>query len=50
VGRAVDGTIDEKTAVNLTAANKGFDGEPLYSPDGKSIAFISQETPGTNRR
>ena len=42
----VDGTIDEKTAVNLTASNQGFDGEPLYSPDGKSIAYISQETPG----
>jgi len=42
----VDGTIDEKTAVNLTAGNKGWDSEPLYSPDGKWIAYISQETPG----
>jgi dipeptidyl aminopeptidase/acylaminoacyl peptidase len=41
-----DGTIDEKTAVNLTASNKGWDSEPLYSPDGKWIAYISQETPG----
>jgi dipeptidyl aminopeptidase/acylaminoacyl peptidase len=41
----VDGEITETTAVNLTASNKGWDGEPLYSPDGKSIAYISQETP-----
>ena len=42
----VDGTITETTAVNLTASNRGWDGEPLYSPDGKWIAYISQETPG----
>jgi dipeptidyl aminopeptidase/acylaminoacyl peptidase len=29
----------------LTAANDGWDGAPLYSPDGRSIAFISQATP-----
>jgi dipeptidyl aminopeptidase/acylaminoacyl peptidase len=42
----VDGTITEKSAVNLTASNRGWDGEPLYSPDGKWIAYVSQETPG----
>ncbi len=33
-------------AVNRTAANRGWDGSPLYSPDGKTIAFRSQATPG----
>ena len=42
----VDAEITEATAVNLTAANHGWDGAPLYSPDGKSIAFLSQETAG----
>lgn len=41
----VDAEITESTAVNLTAPNHGWDGAPLYSPDGSSIAFISQETP-----
>ncbi len=31
---------------NLTADNRGFDGHPRFSPDGRSIAFISQQTPG----
>lgn len=31
---------------NLTASNAGWDGAPAYSPDGRSIAFLSQETPG----
>jgi len=30
---------------NLTAANKGFDGAPRYSPDGKHLAFTRQTTP-----
>ena len=30
---------------NLTAANKGFDGSPRYSPDGRSVAFKRQVTP-----
>jgi dipeptidyl aminopeptidase/acylaminoacyl peptidase len=30
----------------LTVANTGWDGAPLYSPDGRSIAYISQATPG----
>jgi dipeptidyl aminopeptidase/acylaminoacyl peptidase len=32
--------------VNLTDANEGWDGAPLYSPDGRWIAYVSQETPG----
>jgi dipeptidyl aminopeptidase/acylaminoacyl peptidase len=39
-------TIDEKTAVNLTAANHGWDGAPLFSPDGHYLAYLSQATPG----
>jgi dipeptidyl aminopeptidase/acylaminoacyl peptidase len=42
----IDGEITETTARNITAANLGFDGAPLYSPDGRSIAFISQQTSG----
>ncbi len=41
----LEGAIGETSARNLTAKNKGWDGAPLYSPDGKSIAFISQATP-----
>ncbi len=32
--------------VNLTAGNKAFDGTPRYSPDGRWIAWRSQERPG----
>jgi dipeptidyl aminopeptidase/acylaminoacyl peptidase len=39
----VDGSA--ASARNLTDANDGWDGAPLYSPDGKSIAFVSQATP-----
>lgn len=38
--------ITETTAVNLTAGNGGWDGAPLHSPDGRWIAYLSQETPG----
>jgi dipeptidyl aminopeptidase/acylaminoacyl peptidase len=39
--------VDEETdPVNLTDANDGWDGAPLFSPDGRRIAFLSQETPG----
>ncbi|PYS62322.1 MAG: S9 family peptidase [Acidobacteria bacterium] len=31
---------------NITAANRGFDGSPQYSPDGRFIAYRSQATPG----
>lgn len=30
---------------NLTASNKGFDGSPRYSPDGRFLAFLRQVTP-----
>ncbi len=33
-------------AVNLTDANDGWDGHPVFSPDGRFIAYLSQETPG----
>jgi len=33
-------------AVDLTAGNKAFDGEPRYSPDGRWIAYRAQERPG----
>ena len=38
--------IDGGTPKNLTASNKGWDGAPLYSPDGKHIAFRSQAIAG----
>src|SRR5437868_4635548 len=33
-------------AKNITAANKGYDGSPQFSPDGRFIAYRSQVTPG----
>ncbi len=30
----------------LTTGNQGWDGSPLYSPDGRYIAYRSQATPG----
>lgn len=41
----VEGKITEKSAVNLTDANDGWDGSPLYSPDGRYIAYRSQAAP-----
>ena len=32
--------------VNITSPNHGWDGSPVYSPDGRFIAFRSQATPG----
>ncbi|MBW2733988.1 MAG: S9 family peptidase [Deltaproteobacteria bacterium] len=31
---------------NLTSANKAYDGDPSYSPDGRFIAFIRYKEPG----
>ncbi len=42
----LEGEVSGSSAVNLTDGNDGWDGAPLYSPDGKHIAYISQETPG----
>jgi dipeptidyl aminopeptidase/acylaminoacyl peptidase len=39
-------SIDGGDSVNITAANLGWDGNPVYSPDGRFIAFRSQATPG----
>ncbi len=36
----------DQQPINLTAANKGYDLEPVYSPDGKSIAFLSMQRGG----
>jgi dipeptidyl aminopeptidase/acylaminoacyl peptidase len=41
---SVDATTQRAT--NITAANRGWDGDPHYSPDGRYIAFRSQQTPG----
>ena len=40
------GEITETTAQNLTADNPGWDGSPLVSPDGRSIAYRSQARNG----
>ena len=40
------GPIGGGTGKRITGDNKGWDGNPVYSPDGKSIAFLSQERAG----
>jgi dipeptidyl aminopeptidase/acylaminoacyl peptidase len=35
-----------RPARNLTAGNRGWDGSPKYSPDGKWVAYRSQERAG----
>ncbi len=40
---AADGKGESRS---LTAGNRGFDGDPLYSPDGRWIAYRTQATPG----
>lgn len=42
----VEGPITKETALNITAENHGWDGAPLFSPDGRSIAYRSQAAPG----
>ncbi len=33
-------------AINISVANKGYDNDPLFSPDGKSLAYHSMEHDG----
>ncbi|MGD9899835.1 MAG: prolyl oligopeptidase family serine peptidase [Calditrichaceae bacterium] len=39
--------IDAETGgtKNITAANKAYDGQPVYSPDGSYIAYMMQKVP-----
>ncbi|ANM32130.1 hypothetical protein ABI59_06840 [Acidobacteria bacterium Mor1] len=39
---APDADGNTRAARNITAANKGWDGQPKYSPDGRFIAFRRQ--------
>jgi len=36
--------LESKTTKNLTEGNPGYDTDPAFSPDGKSIAWLSMET------
>jgi dipeptidyl aminopeptidase/acylaminoacyl peptidase len=38
--------VDGGEGVNITGSNSGWDGSPVYSPNGRHIAFRSQATPG----
>ena len=38
--------IEKKTTVNLTDGNPGYDTDPKFSPDGKSLAWLSMKTAG----
>lgn len=42
----IDPEIVDPTAVNITSSNDGWDGDPAYSPDGRFIAYRSQQKPG----
>lgn len=37
--------IEKKTTENITQGNPGYDTNPQFSPDGKSIAWLSMQTP-----
>lgn len=39
-------SVEGGEARNITRANKAWDGTPLYSPDGRYIAYRCQATPG----
>lgn len=39
-------TLSSKQTNNLSEKNMGYDLEPLFSPDGKSIVWLSMKTPG----
>lgn len=38
--------LNTKQMTNITEENKGYDTNPTYSPDGKSIAWLSMERDG----
>lgn len=38
--------IDKKTTTNLSESNKGYDLNPVFSPDGKYLIWGSMKTPG----
>jgi len=37
---------DGKKLLNITENNKGYDGNPKFSPDGKYLAYVTQKVPG----
>ncbi|MBQ7042366.1 MAG: S9 family peptidase [Muribaculaceae bacterium] len=39
-------SLEDKTTKNLTEGMKGYDTNPIYSPDGKYIAWLSMERDG----
>lgn len=38
--------IETGKTVNISSANKGYDIEPRFSPDGKYVAWLSMQRPG----
>jgi dipeptidyl aminopeptidase/acylaminoacyl peptidase len=38
--------IETEKTINISEENKGYDTEPRFSPDGKSIVWLSMQTPG----
>src|SRR5690606_35980636 len=41
----LEDTITQDSARNLTKANEAWDGAPRFSPDGKTIGYLSQRVP-----
>lgn len=39
-------SLETGKTINLTTSNKGYDVDPKFSPDGKSIAWLSMERAG----
>jgi len=39
-------SVDGKSLTNLTAANKAWDTQPVFSPDGKTLAYLAMERAG----